>query len=636
MPPPQEQQQHLPVWLHPGRVCICAAIGWSLALFAMSSIVPLVYHLGMPEVRQYINECGIERLDGIFTACAFPKFCYMNISSRINSCLDVLPNYGIDDGYILKHRIRNDMPSQFLNTKVPGVFVDTLSATLSNQLYVVAEYDIVTAAQESLNDSSITLANPGSLHEITPIDTYSDHTTIFLSSQLSDVLVKIKAYDELSGVRGVQDMIEVMQWWPLTHENPCPPSECTWCKGYNATSYPPDTFAPTYGTQGLHKIMIAHRNPDPPNGASSIGWIALEFANQVAAIDLADGTIIKRFTIPLSCDGGRCETIDTAYDGLKPWNAVSCGNEWTDPGKGPSLARPVCLLADSNHTAAPSGSHPHMLVEDNGGNVWISLKIGGIARLSVDNATWYPSWFIVGVDTGSISFYIGTNVAGDAIWVNNINYGFVYLVNEPTAAFPQVQSLNLDTSQSLSAGCNSLPPIDLQYPRPGGFYVTAAGSIVLALYHPSGTIVQLNRDFERRDITIQDMRFIPDRLLSASLHLSACITTDGTFRMSVMTSAQDFVSGIGSASQDAILTFDVDDIENIEAIINPTRVFTAATENQWFHRNEWVMCDNVIATELLSDRVLYTFKYSESTTVIGGVGVGWNGRPPPYGTVNAN
>jgi hypothetical protein len=499
------------------------------------------------------------------------EYCYESVSSGAHVCSERKGNFGLPD-FILIHPWRPNVVTQYVTPALPSAYID-VSSSIS---YVVGEYDVQHIAQRRFK-------NGASLHEIT----LDGSGGVWLVQQLSDTIVRVT----VDSASAPDSVVNVTSWTEL---------------GRNGI--------PTNGSMGAHKLIFSrfHRG---------VAFIALEFANQIGVFNLTTHAIDVFHDVPLQCLDDTCDSSPG-----HEWVCFSCDNEWTDPGIGKKISSP-------QHTSigCPHGAHPHMLTEDAVGNLWVSLKSGGIARLTKP-ATTGGRWFVHPIPVGSLSFYIASG--GGHVWLNAINGNAIYHVADPDDALPRVTRIELGETSVTSyvrseSSCETLPSITEQGVRPGAFYVLENGDCVIAAYQRGGIIIRISSATN----TVQRVRLVSTVPLQvASLHLDARKRGNSSVHdVVLMASAQDFQSGIGSMQSDILMTTSFDESEPFPSEMTIARHFGGSVQNQWFHRVAILPEGVIVATCLLTDRLLVSFPVGgllgQETTE-----TAWNGRRPPYGS----
>ena len=394
------------------------------------------------------------------------------------------------------------------------------------------------------------------------------------------------------------------------------------------------------------------------SGAEPIAFMTLEFNNSVGVYNYETHELLRVIEIPLSCDGGATGGASgNVTSGLIPilpvdgvsrsctagvggWDCFSCIDRGGTPDH-PSFT--------SN---CSRGTRPHMLAQDKHGGIWVALKTGALARLRLTHWSAPPDWFIQDLGVGALPFYVQAATGGDAIWVNSVTANNMFFVEDPQAEHPRVTRVPLQHELGFGVGppesyttLLSCPPqtsahVEDSNARPGGFVVLPDGGIVATLYQRAGAVVSVTRPTDDVDAAcaIREDYYPGARLFvargcwrqhnivpfstagdaasinaapEALLHIATnpLVNSSNVTDLWLVGSSNDFARrqwGLRAEplQQDVLYRLQGVDLAHLPPILPWAQALAAPTQGSWLHRVLFFDEGVVLATELLSDRLL--------------------------------
>lgn len=363
---------------------------------------------------------------------------------------------GCGDRCVLAPTMSSDQNCQFFSNKIPCTYLDTDWRVPGNTWTKVFELSLD-------KFSGVDFVHPGSTHEIT----LAPDRTVWLSNKASDV-------------------ITVMTIEPSAH---------SFEQAISMASYPIHWEGKAQsGGLGLHAMLFPKHDQIGGEAHDPIMFLVLENVNSIGIYNWKTHELLRLVPIPLSCSrhgepfhSGTC--VGKSFPG-EDWTCRTCS------GAGGTPTRPEFT------SSCPTGAHPHAITEDSAGNLWVALKVGGLARLSFEGG-WRSTfhWFVQDLGRGALSFFVAASPSGHAVWANSMTYHEMFLATDVAADVPTVSRIRID--EPFLYRDHELAPVAEDHehcpttaimrngPQPAGFIVLPSGAAVATLYNSVGALVTL-------------------------------------------------------------------------------------------------------------------------------------------------
>ena len=563
--------------------------------------------------------------------CPNAQTCYRNLSATTNMCVDIndagttYQNMGISQGLLIQQFSRQGMLWQF----------STSANSNHNQARLKAVTVVPAAtANETTSTGLVTefdlgpFPNPGSLHEIDtmayPVNCTVDcRNLVLLTQQNSDTILVVEVKSKITSMQSINDQVRVISRHVVSQD------AAVYTERSSTSCYPAsrDETVESSTRFHTHKALFQWRTDDlsefcGTNCTDLFVWIASEARNTVMLYTLnvsetaASMSFLFDWPIPLEEEQGVAEVY--SLETGEPDSSLTCNMCTSTASPIPGVAR--CPDRTSNNHSCGGGALPHIVTTDKNNNIWVSLRAGGVAfgrtACLFGKIECYrrPTWrMYYPPHAGSITFYV--TARGDLVYCNSINGHSIFAFNVSNSSNPRlVHTFHFpDDGSRIFPMCPVLPTAFPPYTKTQSNQGSRAGAMValdtnlalVAVYNRKGHIKVIDPASTQSytlEVTSNDYTFA-----KAALALDVCRRMDGTYRIAVMTSSQDFANSMASYSYDSISEFQVTNLRKNQTV-RALRTITPSLQNVWFHRVRYIKngrCDHLIATELLADTLLH-------------------------------